>query len=101
MSKTAKKLPGWKDLAMGAMIVTPGSAREYKTGDWRSMRPIYDAKACIHCMQCWVYCPDSAVMVKDGKVVGIDLEHCKGCGICARVCPAKPNKAIKMEIEKK
>jgi pyruvate ferredoxin oxidoreductase delta subunit len=36
--------------------------------------------------------------VKDGKVVGIDLDHCKGCGICAEVCPPKVQ-AIKMVQE--
>ncbi|MEE9585652.1 MAG: 4Fe-4S binding protein [Nitrososphaerales archaeon] len=28
-------------------------------------------------------------MVKDGKVTGVDLVHCKGCGICAAECPTK------------
>jgi pyruvate ferredoxin oxidoreductase delta subunit len=40
-------------------------------------------------MVCWVSCPDSAIIVKDSKVVGFDLDHCKGCGICAAVCPIK------------
>jgi len=37
-------------------------------------------------------------MVKDGKMVGIDYEHCKGCGICANECPPKAS-AIKMVLE--
>ena len=44
-------------------------------------------------------CPDSAILVEDAKVVGIDLEHCKGCGICAAECPPKV-KAIKMVLER-
>ena len=45
-----------------------------------------DAK-CTQCLFCWVYCPDSAVNVEDEKVGAFNLEHCKGCGICAKVCP--------------
>jgi len=45
---------------------------------------------------CWIYCPDSAILVEDKKVKEIDLEHCKGCGICAEECPVK---AIKMVPE--
>ena len=54
----------------------------------------------INCLFCWIYCPDSAIEVKDGKIVGMDYEHCKGCGICESVCPVKPEKAIKMVKER-
>jgi pyruvate ferredoxin oxidoreductase delta subunit len=40
-------------------------------------------------MICWVFCPDGAIQIENGKVVGIDLDHCKGCGICAEECPRK------------
>ena len=40
-------------------------------------------------------------MIKDGKVCGMDLVHCKGCGICASICPVKPKKAIEMVKEEK
>ena len=99
MSK--KKDPGWKELPIGGTILKGGTAKEYKTGDWRSSRPVWDKNKCINCLRCWVYCPDSAIKLKDGKVVGIDLEHCKGCGICCSECPVKPEKAIKMESERK
>lgn len=101
MSNSEKKLPGWKELPIGAMIIKPGSALDYNTGDWRSEKPVHDPKICIHCMQCWAYCPDTAILVKDGQMLGFDMMHCKGCGICAKICPTKPVKAIKMETEKK
>ena len=46
-------------------------------------------KACTGCLICWLYCPDSAMVVQDGSFVGVDLDHCKGCGICAAVCPVQ------------
>ncbi len=90
----AKK--GWKEIPIGGLITKAGNAEEYKTGDWRTFRPVRDESKCIHCMFCWVYCPDSSVLVKEGKMVGFDYDHCKGCGICASVCPKK---CITMEKE--
>lgn len=98
---SSKKGTGWKDLPIGGIITEGGTAKKYKTGDWRSQRPIWDKNKCIQCLRCWIYCPDSAIKTKDGKVMGINLDHCKGCGICAEECPAKPEKAIKMESERK
>ena len=31
-------------------------------------------------------CPDSSILVQDGKMTGIDYDHCKGCGICVHEC---------------
>ena len=92
--KGVATLPGWRDLAIGGTIMEGGSAANYSTGDWRTNRPLWDDKKCIHCLICWVFCPDTAIMVEDGKITGIDYEHCKGCGICAHECPpAKKGKA--------
>jgi pyruvate ferredoxin oxidoreductase delta subunit len=33
-------------------------------------------------------------------MVGIDFDHCKGCGICVDVCPTNP-KSLLMFAEKK
>ena len=39
-------------------------------------------------MLCWLYCPDAAVLV-DGEVFdGFDYDLCKGCELCAEMCPA-------------
>ena len=48
-----------------------------------------DKAKCTNCLTCWVFCPDSSVIFKDGKHQGFDLKHCKGCGICAHECPKK------------
>lgn len=89
---------GASELPIGD-ILGPGTAADFETGSWRSEKPVWDAKKCINCMFCWVSCPDSSIIVKDGKMTGIDMMHCKGCGICAVECPVKPVKAIVMEKE--
>ncbi|MEW6102369.1 MAG: 4Fe-4S binding protein [bacterium] len=90
----------WYELPSGGLILEPATAERYKTGSWRSKRPIWDASKCISCLNCWIYCPDSSIIVKDEKMTGINLDYCKGCGICADVCPEKVS-AIKMEEEKR
>ena len=74
-----------------------------KTGDWRAKRPVIDLSKCTPCKKqkdtcylCWLYCPDGTV--KRRIPIEIDLTYCKGCGVCAEVCPTK---AIRMEAEEK
>jgi 2-oxoacid:acceptor oxidoreductase delta subunit (pyruvate/2-ketoisovalerate family) len=88
----------WTELAHGCIIEKAGNAREYETGSWRTYRPIWKADACIQCLRCWIACPDSSIVLKDGKVVGIDYDHCKGCKICWFECPTDP-KAIDVKLE--
>lgn len=91
--------PGWKNLPEGD-VVKAGTAKEFKTGDWRTERPTWFPDRCIQCLFCWIVCPDSSVLVKDQKMIGFDYDHCKGCGICAKECPVKPKKAIEMGPER-
>jgi pyruvate ferredoxin oxidoreductase delta subunit len=93
MSETDEK--GWKDVPRGGFILQPGNAQDYKTGGWRTFKPKWIEDKCIHCLTCWVCCPDASVKTEDGKFVGFDYDHCKGCGICESVCPVK-EKAIVM-----
>lgn len=72
----------------------PGVGEAGKTGEWRSLTPVIDHSRCIHtrqkkpsCFICWLYCPDA--IIKKTIPIQIDLEYCKGCGICMQVCPAK------------
>ena len=83
------KLPAWNELAIGGVIPKAGSSFEKNVSGWRSNRPIWSNEKCIQCMRCWIFCPDSAIRIQDGKVAGIDYDHCKGCGICAEECPKK------------
>jgi NADPH-dependent glutamate synthase beta subunit-like oxidoreductase len=64
---------------------------------------LYEARRCMscgncfRCDNCYGVCPDNAVL----KIAGahgyeIDLDYCKGCGLCAEECPAG---AIVMEPE--
>jgi len=92
------KLLNWQEEPMSGIIEEPGSSVHYHTGSWRSYRPVWDSEKCIQCFRCWAYCPDASILAEDGKITGIDLDHCKGCGICAKECPAKPA-AIEMVLE--
>ena len=86
--------PGKHEL--GATIPESGTAEDYETGGWRSNRPIRDLEKCNDCMICYFGCPDSSIVVENGKIKEIDLRHCKGCGICTQVCPRD---AIEMKNE--
>ena len=94
------KAKGGREIPIGGLIVDAGNAATYETGGWRTFKPVHDAEKCTSCLLCWVYCPDSAILVAGGKVTGIDYAHCKGCGICAEECPDKV-KAITMIREEK
>jgi len=78
----------WKvaDIPAGVVCPDAGNSTLYLTGGWRSDRPVWTEENCKHCMLCWVYCPDSSIIVEDGVMTGIDYDHCKGCGVCAVEC---------------
>ncbi|MDP2183645.1 MAG: 4Fe-4S binding protein [Actinomycetota bacterium] len=81
----------WKtdDFPLGAVIPEAGNSRYYRTGGWRSERPVRNVETCTNCLICWICCPDSAVLVEDELLTeeSFNLNHCKGCGVCANECP--------------
>ena len=77
----------WKDLEIGSIVTEPGSASQYKTGDWRSQRPTCDFSKCIKCGLCQIFCPEGCIGQNDEGYFEAELFYCKGCGICARECP--------------
>jgi 2-oxoacid:acceptor oxidoreductase delta subunit (pyruvate/2-ketoisovalerate family) len=43
---------------------------------------------CFECDNCYGVCPDNAITkLGPGKRYAIDLDYCKGCGVCAAECP--------------
>jgi 2-oxoacid:acceptor oxidoreductase delta subunit (pyruvate/2-ketoisovalerate family) len=78
-------------------VVDPRTAPIPRTGTWRTgVRPEVDVSKCIDCLLCWVFCPDSAVVLEGTAFKGFDHDVCKGCEICAEVCPQQ---AIEMVAE--
>ncbi len=77
----------WKDLEIGAIVTEPGNASQYKTGDWRSRRPIFDNSKCNKCGLCYIFCPEGCIEQQADGYFKADLFYCKGCGICAEECP--------------
>lgn len=62
---------------------------------------VYEARRCLscgncfECDNCYGVCPDNAI-IKLGPGLGfqINLDYCKGCGICAQECPCGSIKMI-------
>lgn len=61
-----------------------------KNAGWRNERPVIDGGACTGCYQCYFYCPDGAIYKVSPEAsaapVAVDLDFCKGCGVCVSVC---------------
>ncbi|MFW6109912.1 MAG: 4Fe-4S binding protein [Patescibacteria group bacterium] len=74
----------------GGKITEPGNSKQKNTGKWREgKRPEFDSDKCAQCLRCAAFCPEEAIVVKNGKVDHIDYTKCKGCGICVEECPVK------------
>ena len=75
-------------------LTEPASSLKFKTGSWKSFKPVWDKEKCIHCMICVVDCPENCIPTKNDKRGETNLDFCKGCKICAEVCPVKCIKMI-------
>jgi pyruvate ferredoxin oxidoreductase delta subunit len=104
---------GWDEFEIGAMLRTfdgkiddvAGTKQEDRkysqsssfvasVADWRIEKPVFNKDFCIDCQFCWIYCPDMSIIARDKKMIGIDMDHCKGCGICVEVCPTNPKSLL-------
>jgi Pyruvate/2-oxoacid:ferredoxin oxidoreductase delta subunit len=106
VSRDVCKPPGGPDVA------PPARSPAERSADFQESIAGYDADAaraaaarclatltCTYCDVCQLMCPDQCI-TRDPATGDIlfDLNHCKGCGLCAHYCPKG---AIQMQIEKK
>ncbi len=106
-------LVGWEEVTQGSVLQSfDGNAtgialkkqeeRAYSgynsytatVASWRIIKPVYNRDVCIDCQNCWVWCPDTSIISRDKQMLGIDYDHCKGCGVCVEVCPTNPKSLL-------
>jgi pyruvate ferredoxin oxidoreductase delta subunit len=109
----AEEKVGWDEVTRGVALhsfegETKGAAfirpeeRDYTdfssytatVASWRVVKPVYNRDICIDCQNCWVWCPDVSIISRDKQMLGIDYDHCKGCGVCVEVCPTNPKSLL-------
>ena len=48
----------------------------------------FSCGTCNYCYNCYFFCPEGVISLDpQHRIRTVDLEHCKGCGTCAKVCP--------------
>jgi NADPH-dependent glutamate synthase beta subunit-like oxidoreductase len=48
----------------------------------------FSCGTCNYCFNCYFFCPEGVISLDPlHQTKYVDLEHCKGCGTCAKVCP--------------
>jgi NADPH-dependent glutamate synthase beta subunit-like oxidoreductase len=81
-----KRLAGFKEVAVS-------HTDEEVTAE---ARRCFNCGLCTECGNCDVFCPEISIKKNpDGYGYMIDLDYCKGCGICVEECPRG---AMKMEF---
>lgn len=97
MKKNITPEISWKDITPGGTVYEGGTASEFITGDWRTMKPVFIEDKCKQCLLCVPVCPDTSIPVENGKRRDFNFDHCKGCGVCAKVCPFDAIEFVKDE----
>ncbi len=109
----AEKKVGWDEVTQGVVLepfaepvkdvaqlrpeerdYTDFNSYTATVASWRVLKPVYNTDICIDCQNCWVWCPDTSIISRDKQMLGIDYDHCKGCGVCVEVCPTNPKSLL-------
>jgi NADPH-dependent glutamate synthase beta subunit-like oxidoreductase len=73
-----KALKGFSEVNLGL------TSEEAKSSALRC----FSCGTCNYCYNCYFFCPEGAISLDpQHRIKTVDLEHCKGCGTCAKVCP--------------
>ena len=90
-------LPSWRELLPGCVVTEAGNAKQYRTGDWKSERPVLNHQKCIKCGICYLFCPEGCIGQDEDGYFEANLYYCKGCGICSRECWTEAIKMVEEE----
>jgi Pyruvate/2-oxoacid:ferredoxin oxidoreductase delta subunit len=48
----------------------------------------FSCGTCNYCYNCYFFCPEGVISLDPlHRTKTVDLDHCKGCGTCAKACP--------------
>ena len=90
-------LKGYKDIPIGGMITEAGNSENIRQEIGEASNLFGTKKVAFTASCAGSSVSDTAIIVEDGKMKGINYDHCKGCGICAGSACAK--KALYMVKE--
>ena len=68
-------------------IPEAGNARYYRTGGWRTDRPVRDDDKCTQCLFCYFFCPDSLRHRGGAEGDGLRLRALQGMRHLREECP--------------
>ena len=82
-------------------ILSPANTRQRRVGMWSRYKPVIDYGECTRCRICYVYCPDSAILIGKDDFPAVNYDACKGCDICHTECPVNAISLVQKKEGKK
>lgn len=76
-----KNLPLVPSAKAGSMAESPAGLA------WKEQHPVV-SEGCNLCLECTLFCPEGA-LTRVAQTLSVNLQLCKGCGICATECKQK------------